>query len=791
MRRILFIFIFIAPIFKLLGQDGSIEGRVHDELNNDPIEFANIIITGSNNGTVSNEKGYFKIENVKSGFVSVTVSYIGFETTTSRDVKIINGKTVFVDIPVKRSDIELGEVTVKVSPFKKTDESPLSLKTVGLSEIENSAGSNRDISKVIQSFPGVTSVSSFRNDLIIRGGGPSENSYYLDGVEIPTINHFSTQGASGGPVGIINADFIGSVNIFTGAFPANTSDALSGVIQLTQIEGNKDKLKLRATLGASEISGTIDGPIGKTGSYILSVRRSYLQTLFSLIGLPFLPTFNDYQFKYKTRINSKNEFTLISIGALDQFKLNTGIEEPNDFQEYVLTNIAVNEQWSYAIGGIWKHFAEKGFHTFILSRNMLNNNYYKYPNNDESQPKNLDFLSQEIENKFRWEYLTRVKSYKINYGVNAEWVKYSNDTYQKFFANGKVDEYSYNSSFNLLKYGLYTQITKKYFSERLTVSAGVRFDGNTYSAAMQNPLNQISPRLSLSYALLPKVSLNANVGRYAQMPSYTTLGFKDNNDVYINKENNISYIKANHFVGGIEYNPSKTMIFTLEGFYKFYEQYPVGVKDSISLTTQGADYGVFGDEAVMSVGTGRAYGIEFMNRIQTDNGFFSIISYTYSHSIFDSEKYNQIPTSWDSRHLLTTSLTKDINKKWQIGAKWRFVGGLPYTPFDIEKSAVKAVFDANNGPVYDLSRLNSERREAFHQLDLRVDRRFNFKKWSFAIYIDIQNVYNSKSTSQIIVREKDDFGNYITTDNGEKYKLRVLDSEDGTLLPTLGIMIEL
>ena len=332
-KYFLSVILFILLVSQVFAQNGQISGRVFDQRNNEPLPFANVIVKGTQIGATTDLDGRFIITGLKPGFVVLEATYVGYRNAKSPEIMISNAKVEYVDIPMEGSGISLEEVEVVANPFQRTEESPLSLQKLGLSEIETSPGSNRDISRVIQSLPGVGSGVSFRNDIIIRGGGPSESSFFLDGIQIPNINHFATQGSSGGAVGILNADFISSVDYYSGAFPANRGNALSGIFEFTQREGNKERVKFRASLGASEVSLTADGPAGEKSSFIFSARRSYLQFLFDVIGLPFLPTFNDYQFKWKTRFDKKNELTIVSIGSFDKFKLNTGIENPTEEQQ--------------------------------------------------------------------------------------------------------------------------------------------------------------------------------------------------------------------------------------------------------------------------------------------------------------------------------------------------------------------------------------------------------------------------------------------------------------------------
>ena len=777
-----------------MSQNGIVKGRVLDATTNEPLPFVNVVVVGTTIGSTTDLDGNFQIFGLQPGFIRLSASFIGYNNGISPEVEISNAKIATIQFTLESADTELGEVTVTANQYRKTEESPVSLRSIGTGEIETNPGANRDISKVIQSFPGVASTPAFRNDIIIRGGGPSENVFYLDGIEVPNINHFATQGSSGGVVGIINADFIREVKYYSGAFPANRSDALSGILEFTQVEGNPEKTKFRASLGASEVSATFDGPIGEKTSYIVSARRSYLQFLFSVIKLPFLPTFNDLQFKVKTKIDQKNEITFIGLGAIDQFNLNTGIKNPNDQQEYILAQIPVNEQWTYTIGGLYKHYHNTGNFSLALSRNHLNNRSTKYTDNDESDPENLtlDYTSEEIENKIRVENNNRIESIKLSYGANLDFVNYLNDTYQKRFLGGKQLEIIYNSDLSLVKYGLFAQVSKNSLANDLVISLGTRFDGNNFSSSMQNPLNQFSPRLSVAYNYSDELSFNANIGRYYQLPPYTALGFKQNGE-FANKVNNLKYIRSDHYIAGVEYRPSQKVQFTLEGFYKGYANYPFSIDDSVSLANKGGDFGVIGNEEVTSISTGRAYGIEFLTRVNNQKNLNGNISYTLVRSEFEDVRTgNYIPSTWDSRHLLTVFATYKMMKNWSVGGKWRFVGGLPYTPYDLEKSALVSAWDALGGPYSDYSQFNAKRFKSFSQLDLRIDKAFYLRKLTAKFYLDIQNVYNYQAEqADIVVREKDASGNYIKTDNGTKYNLISGKNTTGTVLPTLGIILEL
>ena len=307
----------------LVAQTGVIKGKVFNKVSNEVIPFASIVIQGTTTGSAADENGLYEINNLQPGQYNLEASFVGFEKLVIYEIQVTNARAALVDFPMNEESKTLDEVVVSASnTFFKSDEAPLSLRTIGITEIKRTPGGNRDISKVVRSLPGVASTPSFRNDIIIRGGAPSENTFYLDGIQIPVINHFQTQGSSGGPVGMINVDLLKEVNFYSGAFPANRGNTMSSVFDFQLKDGRTDKWAMNAIVGASDLGFTFDGPVSSKSSLVLSIRRSYLKFLFSIFNLPFLPVYNDVQFKYKYKLNDKNQITLLGIGAIDDFTLN-------------------------------------------------------------------------------------------------------------------------------------------------------------------------------------------------------------------------------------------------------------------------------------------------------------------------------------------------------------------------------------------------------------------------------------------------------------------------------------
>lgn len=779
---------------------GIIRGKVFNPINNEPVAFANILILETELGAISDENGMYEITAIPPGLYNVRASFVGFKTSTAFEVQVTLARPVQLDFQLQEDAADLTEVVVS-SEFTRSEETPLSVRKLNTNEIERYPGGNRDISRVIQALPGVASTPSFRNDILIRGGAPNENKFYVDEIEVPVINHFSTQGSSGGPVGILNVNLIKNLDLIAGGFPANRMDAMSSFFEVQLKDGRRDKMATQLTVGASELTLSNEGPISEKTTYSLSARRSYLQGLFRLLGLPFLPTFNDFQLKTTTKLNAKTELTFIGLGAIDNFELNQDIpedetEEERENRMYLLDVLPVQTQWNYATGLKLKRFRENGYWTFVLSRNMLNNQSYKYSGNDESSEANLlfDYSSQESENKFRAENSIFGKGYTLKYGFNYQYSRYfiSNFDRSTLASTGGVIDVESTSFFN--QYGAFVSGSKNFVGDRLLISGGIRMDGADFAETASNPLNQISPRISFSYQLRPNLFATANAGIYYQKPPYTVLGYRNNEGELENQDNDVRFIRNSQLIAGIEFLvPEKNRRFTAEAFYKKYSNYPTSVRNGISLANLGADFGVIGNEPVLSNSEGRAYGLEFLAQQRLFKDFFGIAALTLVRSEFtnpNSEGF--IPSSWDNKFIVSLTAGKRFGKNWEVGSRWRFLGGTPYTPYDLEESSLITNWDLRNAGILDYSQINAIRLDPFHQLDLRIDKKYYFKSWNLNWYVDIQNLYNFQAEqAPILIPVRDDSGNILVDPNDpSRYQLKLIENPAGSVLPTVGLIVE-
>lgn len=791
MKRLLSLLLFcnITISFLLAQPVHQVKGTVIDKSSRQPLEFINVMIVGLNKGGVTNAEGKFSIGQVPPGIYRLQASAIGYKTVTTPEY-ILSTRDLHIQIEMEENQTELEGVTVTASPFRRDIESPVSLRIIGLQEIEKSPGANRDISRIVQSYPGVAfSPIGYRNDLIVRGGSPSENRFYLDGVEIPNINHFSTQGASGGPVGILNADLIREVNFYTGAFPTDKGNALSSVLDFKLRDGDMERNSLKATLGASEVSLASNGHLGKKTSYLVSVRQSYLQFLFDMLGLPFLPTFTDAQFKLKTRFDARNELTVLGLGGIDKMKLNTKADDEDN--EYILSYLPKIQQETFTLGAVYRHYAGAHVQSVVASHSYLNNRNTKYQQNDESDPEHLmlRLRSTEQNTQLRLENSSSFRNWKVTAGTSLDYSQYSNTTFQKVYTD-RAQTFDYHTYLGIMRWGLFGTVNYTSIDERFTASLGLRADANNYSAAMKDLSDQLSPRLSLSYQLTEHWSLSGNAGLYYQLPPYTALGFKNNNGLYANKYA-LRYMQVSQGSIGLNWRKGDTFEVSVEGFYKDYDKIPLSVADGIPLTCKGNDYGVIGNELLTSTAQGRSYGAELLLKWLVAKKLNLASSFTLFKSEYRTDKESEyIASAWDNRFIFNLRGTYNLPQHWSVGMKVSCIGGAPYTPYDADKSSLVTAWNAQGKPYYDYTRYNEERLPAFTQVDIRIDKTFYLKRCMLGFYIDLQNIAGSKLKQADVLMSTGVIKNPDAPITEQRYVMKSLKQESGTLLPTLGITFE-
>lgn len=730
------VFGFLFCTYTLIAQTaGSLTGRVIDNKSLLPLPGATVVVDEINVGVITDEEGYFYIKDLPAQTYNITASYLGYENQTKFNVIVKSVGTS--DLLFKLDEVAelLEEVVVAKSPFRTSKETPLSTQSLSAVEIETYPGGNNDIAKVAQSLPGISpSIGGFRNDFIIRGGAPNETVYYLDGVEIPNINHFSTQGSAGGPVGMLNVDFIREVTLSTSAFGAEYDNPLSGVLAFEQREGNTQNTATKLRIGASEAGITLNTPLLKgdkeraNTTLMLSARRSYLQFIFALVGLPIRPDYWDYQWKLTHTIDNYNTLSFIGLGSIDDFSV-VAPEEFDAEQQSTIEQVPIIQQQTTTMGLSWTRKFKNGNGRLrtTLSTNRLQNIFSRYADNEQKTGVLFENDALEQETKLRVHFTQFKGAWKLGAGINLQHSKYENDTF------GQLEGFDYNSQFDFMKYGLFGKASRDFMNNRLSLSLGIRADADTFSTG-STLVDNLSPRISASLQLdeSQRWKMNASAGRYFKLLPYTVLGFQDNAGNFINKNNR--YTQSNHYVMGLEFNRTPTSRITIEGFLKDYSQYPVSIRDQVSLANKGGGFEVLGNEPITDTGNGKSYGLEVLFQQKLTKNFYGVLAYTYFFSEFSRGEGPQLPTVWDSRNLLSFTGGYKLRRNWEVSLRYRYAGQTPYVPTNVDAS-----LSAYPLIVLDYNRLGEEKLDVFSQGDLRIDKKWNFKKLSFNLYFEVQN----------------------------------------------------
>ncbi|MBZ0199009.1 MAG: TonB-dependent receptor [Ignavibacteriaceae bacterium] len=724
----IYFLILIKPISA--QDDYNIFGKVVDAVSKQPLIGVNILVIGTTNGSATNENGTYKITGLTAGNYSLRASLVGYETFVKTDINISSSHPQQVDFELKEQAVQLENVTVTSNYFNSVPTEVNSVRSFSYEEIRKAPGGFEDVVRALSVLPGVAQADAGRNDLIVRGGAPSENLYTVDGVEIPNINHFGTQGAAGGPLSYINLDFVKGTTFSTGGFSAAYGDKLSSVLNISLREGRNDRFGGKATIAATQFGLNLEGPLSNGSSFLFSVRRSYLDFIFKAAGFGFVPEYYDVLSKVNFKIDNNNSISFIFVSAFDYVNFFNDTEK----QRFDNARILGSNQTQYVAGLNYQHLFKNGFYNLILSRNYTD--YNTSQKDLYSQPIFLN-KSREGENALKWDLVYKLSSSaEINIGASIKNITYNSDILFPTFITTFGDSLPTTKLADEGRYtkgAAYATFSNTLF-DRLTTNIGARLD---YFDAINNKLN-IGPRISTSYKLNELTDINGSFGIYYQAPSYIWLLADQSNK-------NLNSVRVAQYIAGFNHRLREDLLFKTEIFYKQYSNYPASlVRQYLVLANTGAgfagsddNFSAFGLEPLSSAGKGNSRGVELsIQKKLSDVPIYGIASFTYSKSQFAALDGVERPGSYDQNWIINLSGGYKFNHLWEASIKFRYASGKPYTPFNL-------------GGTQSVINYNTLRFEAAHSLDVRVERRWLFETLSLITYIDIQNIYNNKSATSV------------------------------------------
>ncbi len=776
------------------AQSGIISGSISDGKTNVALPFTNISIDDKGPVLSSDSSGFFRLE-VDPGYHKVKFDFVSYQSVVFHEVKVDPVKPTVLEVVLFPDENEIEVVNINSGIVNTTAESPLSVKTIGINEINRLPGTTLDVSKVIKNLPGVLPKVSFGYNIIVRGGASHENKFFIDEIEIPSINHFSVQGVSGGPNGMINVDLLRGADLITGAFPTDRYNALSSVLDLKTRNARNDRIGGKFTLGATDVGLTLEGPINAKTSFIASARKSFSEYYLKVFKLPILPSYSDYNFKLE-RKGDKSNLKFIAIGAFDQSRLNIDDATAPGASERLQYNVGYipeGDQSVHTLGVNYRRYTTSGFYSVIASTSYFRNQALKYFDNS-FEPEDLwfDYDAEELATRLRINRNIFLGSDQVKFGISVENLRMTIDNYSREIDPNLLTpiENDFVSNLSILQYGLHASYSKNLLAERLTLFAGLRSDASSYGPETRNFLRQISPRLSANYKLTSKSNIALTSGIYHQLPPGVLMAFSEGED-FLNRQQ-LKYIRSSQFALAYTYQPNEDRLFSIETFYKSYDRYPFLLRDSISFANANAEYVVVGNQLSESNSEGRAYGLELFAQQKFRKNTLWTATYNYAISEFQDQNQDYVPSSWDTRHFLTLAWARTFGKNWQIGTKFTYASPSPYTPFDEDISSLRTFWDQNRRGIFDYDNVNTEYLSPFHQLDIRVDKNFYFNRWSLNLYLDIQNFYSSPiEFIPYLVPQSDENGQYVVDpSDSSRYLTDIISSDTGRVLPTIGIIAE-
>jgi hypothetical protein len=709
--------------------NGIIKGKVVSKINEQPLKSVYIRIAGTNLGAISNQDGEYIIKNLESGLYTLQFSIIGYETYTATDVSVNNARPTILNVEMVEKVIQTQDIEVTSNYFNKRIDASSSTETLNAQDIRRAPGVQEDVIRATQLLPGVGVSSAGRNDLVVRGGAPFENLFIVDNIEVPNINHFGTQGSTGGPLSLINIDFVKEVQFSSGAFPAYYGDKVSSITNITLRNGNDEHLSGQANISATGFGLYVEGPVTNKGSYWVSARRSYLDFIFKAAGFAFIPQYWDFQSKVNYNIDSKNSISFLTIGALDNVALNNSNAE----DLYNNSRVAIPNLKQYFSAITWKHFYETGYSNLTLGETL---SLFDTFQNDSLGVEVFKNISKEAETALKNDYYFQLnKNTNLSFGTQLKYA--SSLAYNVIIPGNLRTDFENNqlplqvdTNFTALKWGTYISLT--HTNENISYTLGGRAD---YLSFLKNKF-YFSPRASINWQITVRSTIGLSAGTFYQSPSYIWMIGDPSNS-------NLTAIKANQIVFSFSHTPRSDTKVQVEIYQKWYNDYPARLfRPYAVLAPSGFDDLTndipFGLEKLSSIGVGYSRGIEFfIQKKYSEIPLYGLLSLTISDTKFKSLEGDYIEGAYNTPVILNVSAGYRISNLWELSGKFRLASGLPTTPF------------LGNGQ-RDYTKYNQgERLPLYHALDLRIDKRWVFPSLSLITYLDVQNVYGRKNVAAV------------------------------------------
>ncbi|MEZ5064118.1 MAG: TonB-dependent receptor [bacterium] len=741
---------------------GRVTGRLVEASTGRAVAGALVEVLETDRATRTDDLGAFVLEAVPVGVHQIRATPVGLPPTTRSDVLVSEGRTTTLRIEAAAGS-RLETVDVVASEFRTESDNVTTSVTLNYEEIRRSPGAIGDVSRLVQSLPGVVNANDQRNDIVARGGSPVENLTLVDGIEVPNLNHFAAQSTSGGPISMLNNELIEDATFLAGGYGARYGNRLSSVLDIALREGSRERFESEIDVSIAGAGLIAEGPIAEgQGAWVVSARQSYLALLAGPFGLEAIPYTTNYQGKVTYDVTPSQQIEVLSIGGRDNIEFEV---DATDLEDPLTENIDARG-WRMVNGAAWNHYVgERGTGRLVLSDSYAT---FDTDIHDDTLGGALTYRNRSVEGEttlgYDLEYDLR-DSFHVRAGTSAKAFRTSLDLEQPYGQQNpfstdttRVNAVAIDRADHEWLGSSYLQLSRS-FGSRVELTGGARVDRFGYRDA-----TRLGPRAGATLRIGGGLDFVASAGRYYQQPPLVF--------VYADPLNaELDPIRADHYVAGFAYNPREDLRITLEAYLKRYADYPVSTEyPAFSLANSGDVYGVAGLLFPMtSAGEGRSHGVELYIRKKLARSLYGQVSYTWSRTEHKALDGVYRRGSFDSPHTATVIAGYKFGSRWELSSRVSGASGRPYTP-----PAPESV--EQNRYILDLDRLNAERARNYFRLDLRGDYRFRVGPSNVTMFFEIQNVTDRENVFLYLWNRK----------------TRSLDSQNQIgFLPVFGMNVEM
>ncbi len=737
---------------------GTLKGRIIDEEVKSPIAGVSVGISGNSSKTMTDAEGRFSIPNLPVGGYSVELTCPLYRSRTITDVIVKSARITFLEAELKL-DLETAlkaEITVRA-------DSVLDSRSAGEAgfiheEIRRAVGAEIDISRIVNALPSVSPAPDpWKNSLIVRGGSPAENAFYLDNIEIPNINHFPAFGSTGGAIGLLQVGFIRDLRLSAGGFPALYGDRLSSVMEIAFREGNRDEVDFELDLSLAGVGVIAEGPLGTgRGSWLLSARRSYLDLIIDLLGQGVAPNYGDVQGKIVYDLTRNDKLTLLGVSGLD--RSGTDVEDAVLEKEPTYGDYDTSE---HAAGINWLHqWGASGYSMTSFSHSGV-----RYQGDFRWTASTLP--SRRDRNAEGQWALRNVNNFRISDGlklgggleIKNQTADYDSLTAAAFDVLGRaVPETGLKVRSSAWLASGFLQATWNP-RPRWTLNLGLR--GETFSLS---PGDFPAPRLSVSWAVTPKTALEFSAGLYRQ---HLPLPLLLQNESF----RTLHSPEAIHLIAGFRRSLPGGAVLTIEAYDKEYHRIPLDPDEpSLYVLDETAYGGYFSHhDRLLDTGRARSYGLEILLQKRLTSRLYGLFGMSFFRARYQGLDGIWRNRAYDNRFLCNLEGGWKAGRGWEFSLKTTLGGGAPYSVID------EAASRAAGSGIFDASRINLERLPASSILNLRGEKRWAINRTNLTLYVSILNVLAQRNILSYYWNTLDD---------------RVGAIRQWGILPTLGLQFE-